>query len=125
MVLGEEAHRLLKKMYRDKDTDTFVCGLRGALPRIFGAHAHWTYAWKRKNLKYRTMHAVTLEQASNKSATTKPLPAPGFRQPPQVLTNKSYSLKTTTTLDSSDNSRCHDNTTETNTDSNSSHNPGQ
>ncbi|KAL7726456.1 hypothetical protein ACLKA6_001078 [Drosophila palustris] len=93
-----------------------------------------------ENQKYRTMHAVTLGQANNKSANAKPIPAPrniqfvnsGFRQPPQAppeiahsKTNKSHSLRTTTTSDSNDNLLCHDNTTQTNTDHNSSHPPGQ
>jgi len=98
MDLGAEAHRLLKKMYRDKATDTFICGLRGDLPRILGAHAPrdlpsaLNICLKMENQKYRTMHAVTLGQANNKNTNVKPIPAPrsmqfvnsGFRQQPPV-----------------------------------------
>jgi len=98
MDLGEEAHRLLKKMYRDKALDTFVCGLRGDLARILGAQAPpdlpsaLNICLKMENQKYRSMHAITLGQPNSRNANVKPTPAPrnmqfinsGFRQPPQA-----------------------------------------
>jgi len=81
MELDEEAHRALKKMFRDKVLDTLIYVAPPDLPSALNI------CQKMEIQKYRFMHAISLGHSHSINTTT---PAPqfvssGFRQSPQAF----------------------------------------